>query len=239
MKQRFPVLECTNELWEKIKPILESFGIKDFNNIGDCINKPNFDKYKYLVTNFDLTNINKFEIGNISNFNIPLEEKCYCRKLVHTKEEFLDAVANILNKKYLICDKINIAKKLLRRKKGLKLYHTIYGEVTFDYVDKKTNCIYILANINGKTERKVLNKYGAIIYFSKCECLLFPSKENRDWNQFNVLELNHRVICSDDSKSWFVFDYKRAEKKWKYIVPVEDFDFEAPELSININKSIC
>lgn len=42
MEKKYPVLKCNEELWNEIKPVLESFGIYKFN----CID--NFEEYPFL-----------------------------------------------------------------------------------------------------------------------------------------------------------------------------------------------
>lgn len=144
--------------------------------------------------------------------------------------------------------KINIAEKLKHCKKGTKLYHLMFGEVEFDNADEN----YITITTTDKDNNK--NKYFANIYgiyaedYPDAECLLFPSKDNRDWNNFQVLEKGHRVMCSDDALYWVLAIYlednavktftKDTKCYWKHIVPVEDFDFTAEDITINVEKSI-
>lgn len=62
------------------------------------------------------------------------------------------------------------------------------------------------------------------------------------------LEEGHRVMVSNDGKSWVLKEYKsHTEAKnmvtgvsanWDYIVPAEEFDFNAEDISVNIKKSI-
>lgn len=145
-------------------------------------------------------------------------------------------------------EKINIADKLKYCKKGTKFYHLMFGEVEFDSVDEN----YITITTTDKDNNK--NKYFANIYgiyaedYPDAECLLFPSKDNRNWNNFQVLEKGHRVMCSDDALYWVLAIYlednavktftKDTKCYWKHIVPVEDFDFTAEDITTNKEKSI-
>jgi hypothetical protein len=67
-------------------------------------------------------------------------------------------------------------------KKGTKLYSPIFGECEFDHVSP-CDSIYV----RYKDTQIEFNKYGQ---FSLCdsegECLLFPSKEVREWNKYQV-----------------------------------------------------
>lgn len=148
-------------------------------------------------------------------------------------------------------EKIDIVNKLKHCKKGTKLYSPIFGEVEFDGIEN--NAIYVNTTVND--DEKVRMPFESNGQFYSCypngECLLFPSKDNRDWNSFRVLEEGHRVMVSDDAHNWclrlYVTDNKtihfnsdddKYEMTWKYIVPVEDFDFTAEDITINKEKSI-
>ena len=69
---------------------------------------------------------------------------------------------------------------------GTKLYSTIYGEVEFYELDQSSSYPIILQTYNGF--RPCVTKYGmyAIDYENKGECVLFPSKEQRDWSKFTA-----------------------------------------------------
>lgn len=75
---------------------------------------------------------------------------------------------------------INIANILKDAPKGMKLYSPLFGEVEFLYVDSDNNILVV-------TERHTNYSFTAngIFRVFKChphaECLLFPSKECRDW----------------------------------------------------------
>ena len=72
------------------------------------------------------------------------------------------------------------AKILKNCPKGMKLYSPIYGEVEFTEVSIITGGIG--CKINGCTV--YFNSDGS--YFSGGECMLFPSKKQRDWNEFMI-----------------------------------------------------
>lgn len=147
-------------------------------------------------------------------------------------------------------EKINIADKLKHCKKGTKLYSPLFGEVEFENVDDK---IEIITHTDEEEIYKAFFEKDGKYYiiYKDAECLLFPSKDNRDWNNFQVLKSGHRVMVSDDAHDWclrlyitdnktihFNSDDDKDEMTWKYIVPVEDFDFTAEDITINKEKSI-
>ena len=74
-------------------------------------------------------------------------------------------------------NKINIAELLKDCAKGTKLYSPIFGEV---YLDKiRPHLAIIVTTDKYKEEFLYDGRYGM-----NGECLLFPSKENRDWSKF-------------------------------------------------------
>lgn len=260
MEKKYPVLKCNEEFWKEIKPVLESFGINYFNNDFDNFINPDFNTYPFLVTNYGDYDINEFKLGLIDNPQT--DNYSSLRYLVNTKEEFLSAVAKLLGKEIhetkkdkgsdldidKPMEKINIADKLKYCKKGIKLYSPIFGEVEFDSINY--NAIYV-NTINNDNEI-VSMPFESNGQFYSCypngECILFPSKDNRDWNNFQVLEKGHRVMCSDDALYWSLAIYlkdnivnpftKDIKCYWKYIVPAENFDFTAEDITINKEKSI-
>ncbi len=78
--------------------------------------------------------------------------------------------------------KINIAENLMDCPMGTKLYSPLCGECTLHEVVKDKIFIRTCSN-----ERIVIfDEYGR--YFNDSECLLFPSKDNRDWSKFKTKE---------------------------------------------------
>ena len=75
--------------------------------------------------------------------------------------------------------RINIAEILRNKPSGIKLYSPIFGDCTYCYIHDETGDIC------------VKRQYNVMIYFNfeglyntAGECLLFPSKEMRDWSKF-------------------------------------------------------
>lgn len=104
------------------------------------------------------------------------------------------------------------------------------------------NCPWTILDENGR-------------FYKEGECLVFPSKENRDWERLlkdkkdQLLPFNTPVMVSEGDNYWCLRYYKKCRQcyvskinsngaNWKYIVPVSKFDFEADDLSINIINSI-
>ena len=81
---------------------------------------------------------------------------------------------------------INIADILKDYPKGTKLYSPLYGGVKLEGVRvTKYYTLIDVINLDGKIE----TFYGDGRYydeFPESECLLFPSKDNRDWDKFQI-----------------------------------------------------
>lgn len=82
-------------------------------------------------------------------------------------------------------ENIDLTKILKDCPKGTKLYSTIHGEVTLITSNDTSQHYPISVRLNDKTveiftsEGKLLNKFDG-------ECILFPSKGQRDWNKFKA-----------------------------------------------------
>lgn len=75
---------------------------------------------------------------------------------------------------------MSLAKILKNCPKGMKLYSPIYGEVEFAEVTVLTESIVCKTN-NGFT-----SFFPDGTYYKGGECMLFPSKEQRDWDKFMI-----------------------------------------------------
>ena len=120
---------------------------------------------------------------------------------------------------------INLAKILKYYPKGTKLYSPIYGEVVLDSVQSKS--IYTLAKTNnGATLVVEFTCLGRLHYeFSNSECVLFPSKDQRDWDKFRIPTKKGDVIMFNGQVPCLVTgDYSQNKKKWVCGL-LEDGDF--------------
>lgn len=80
---------------------------------------------------------------------------------------------------------MNIVEILKYCSKGTKLYSTVFGEVTLDKVDiheKYPIVVYRLNHIKTSFTREGYYMKD----FPGSECVLFPSKEQRDWSKFRI-----------------------------------------------------
>ena len=108
---------------------------------------------------------------------------------------------------------------------GTKLYSPVYGEVVLDSVQSKS--IYTLAKTNnGATLVVEFTRLGRLYSeFSNSECVLFPSKDQRDWDKFRIPTKKGDVIMFNGQVPCLVTgDYSQDKKKWVCGL-LEDGDF--------------
>ena len=148
---------------------------------------------------------------------------------------------------------LNLLEILKDAPKGTKLYCTIWGDV--ELVEAQPLWIKCITP-NGTEWHFEMNGKLNAASSGNGECVLFPSKEQRDWSKFKAdLPVDTPVMVTDSSVinfAWrLAFYYKddmvfanghkssetNSTEVWDYIVPVKDFDFNDPKS--NKGKSIC
>jgi len=140
--------------------------------------------------------------------------------------------------------------ELLKNCVGEEAYSTLLGNVKITGVS--ANYIYFVSE---KTRYSgEVAKSGKHWDDEDGECILFPSKENRDWSKFiKPLKKDSIVMASNKGMSRFAIRfYSRnnlcfadgsdskagvSEIEWNYIVPIEYYDRNS-SFEENIKKSI-
>ena len=79
-------------------------------------------------------------------------------------------------------ENIDLTKILKDCPKGWKFYTPIWGEVTFNGI-KREYCGICIDTICGC---QTITIEGYYIYTSGAECIIFPSKDQRDWSKFTA-----------------------------------------------------
>ena len=147
---------------------------------------------------------------------------------------------------------LNLLEILKDAPKGTKLYSTIWGEMGLVEV----TTFAVTCKDKGGIEWKFKDNGHLLASNTEDgECVIFPSKEQRDWSKFKLdLPIDTPVmVCTEHWYSDWVVRYyntnnttfcagkkqidNAGSSQWKYIVPVKDFDFE--NLESNKEKSIC
>jgi len=108
-------------------------------------------------------------------------------------------------------ENINIAEILKDAPRGTKLWSPLCGECEFRGILSSNNVFQIRVKYveeeNNTVQYLCFSLQGKYCNCSKAECLLFPSKENRDWSTFKTL--------------WM---HKHFELEQKVLVPYHDGD---------------
>ena len=80
-------------------------------------------------------------------------------------------------------ENIDLTKILKNCPKGFRLYSIVYGEVAFSAIENGRYPICVLTDNNNSTAYYSSN---GKIYVTRGECVLFPSKDQRDWSKFRL-----------------------------------------------------
>ncbi len=101
-------------------------------------------------------------------------------------------------------NKINIAEILKDKPRGIKLYSMIHGKCSFGAVTDEIFKINFCTSKFGLTQSGecTLIKFGNM--FDGGECIIFPSKEMRDWSKFAWKKGD--VLVSNDGGTEVIFD---------------------------------
>lgn len=124
---------------------------------------------------------------------------------------------------------MDIAEILKKFPKGTKLYSSVYGEV--ELVCVKNNYIYHISCRKKNGYEDSFTNDGRIYFdYPDAECVLFPSKDQRDWSKFGVTDKAtdqkqktefkpfDRVLARDsDDEFWFIEHFGHIESDGSFI----------------------
>ena len=101
-------------------------------------------------------------------------------------------------------ENLNLEKILKYCPKGTKLYSPALGEVDFAAINNYDRTYPII--VKTKDGTFCFTKQGKLYDIEQSECILFPSKDQRDWSKFNIkkprfdpktLKLFDKVLVKD------------------------------------------
>ena len=138
-------------------------------------------------------------------------------------------------------ENLNLVEILKDCPEGTKLYSPVFGEVEFESINDIIGPIVVTTN-TGNTE--CFTADGKMYTYYNGECLLFPSKEQRDWSKFNVekpkfdpktLQPFDKVIVRDtNSEKWriqlfsyiikdcFPYEYHCINSCYNFCIPYNE-----------------
>lgn len=100
----------------------------------------------------------------------------------------------------------NLVSILKHCPEGTKLYSPIYGEVTLYSVNNRRIDV-IATNCSDETTHIKFNRLGRLILdYSNSECVLFPSKDQRDWDKFRIPAKKGDIMMFYDKSAVFMID---------------------------------
>lgn len=140
---------------------------------------------------------------------------------------------------------MNIAEILKNAPKGTKLYSPLFGEVEL----KSVSDVMIEVRV-GESTSTFYNDGSYCKNYPGGECLLFPSKDKRNWDDVYFLKDKAPVMVSDDGYDWRLRNFRDNHVAylldgggnivtycyWNYIVPLSKFNFE--DLHSNILNAL-
>ena len=139
-------------------------------------------------------------------------------------------------------ENLDLTKILEGCPKGIDFYHTVYGTVLFNSIDLDSE--YPIRFIVGKNQVNSVTKSGLAISDYKGECVLLPSKDQRDWSKFvrfwdkpniekfdvNTLQPFDKVLVRDylnecwnvDIFGFILNNYIHCTTTWGYCIPYNE-----------------
>lgn len=135
-------------------------------------------------------------------------------------------------------ENINLTKILKYCPKGYKLYTPLYGEVEFEGI------------IYGKFPIVVTDEFRNIYFTEKglyydapnAECLLFPSKEQRDWSKFTAPWYKKEKFDPKTLKSFdkvLVRDNYKEEWSCNFLSHISNDGVYYPYITLHIGYKFC
>ena len=131
-------------------------------------------------------------------------------------------------------ENLNLVEILKDCPKGTKLYSTIFGEIKFGFIEDNSIYPIVLILLNGGHE--YLTSDGKLYETFGGECILFPSKDQRDWSNFKpkqpkfdpkTLNPFDKVFTNENKKNM-----KAIEVHQEVIALLEAFGYK-PEVKVN------
>lgn len=133
-------------------------------------------------------------------------------------------------------ENLNLAEKLKNVPTGTIFYTTTRGNCELLRINGEKVVVQISIDGTSYTYKYDLDKFERL--GSNGECIIFPSKDQRDWNlfEYNPIKIGTPVMVGNCKQSWSLKYYagngkysnqadKTIEVCWKHVIPVTEFDF--------------
>ena len=141
-------------------------------------------------------------------------------------------------------ENLNLVEILKNCPEGTKLYTTTYGDVELIRVNQNDDVYYPIEIKLSDDSISSVTTDGRLCEYYNGECVLFPSKDQRDWSKFNIKKpkfepktlqpfdkvlmrdgQNYRWICtfySHEREEECTFKYETTDSIHKYCIPYND-----------------
>ena len=113
---------------------------------------------------------------------------------------------------------MNIAEKLKSCQTGMKLYSSIHGEVEFICINGYGDKYPIKCKDKSGYEESFTSDGRVFHDYPDAECVLFPSKKQRDWSKFRLHAKNGDIMMLENGTRPFIF-----RKYLNYSTGIEGF----------------
>ena len=113
-------------------------------------------------------------------------------------------------------EKLNLVEILKDCPEGTKLYSLVHGDVELEAVSQKEDAVYSIEIKLSDFSTEYYTKDGRVFADYLGECVLFPSKDQRDWSKFNPKKLKFnpntlqpfdKVLVRDSCKDKWICDF--------------------------------
>lgn len=136
-------------------------------------------------------------------------------------------------------ENLDLTKILKDCPKGKKLYSAVYGEVEFVGIVEGSYYPIICHRKNIDLKRLTHTACGRLFDKYSGDCVLFPSKTQRDWSKFTIQKKHKEdlpkgtiVICTDTKndicygayiEKGFVKHLRGTDCAWNYVIKMEPY----------------
>ena len=129
-------------------------------------------------------------------------------------------------------ENINLCEILKDCPKGTKLWSPIWGDITFESIDVFDGLVYVRTH---KGVYITLDRDGK--FDTNGECIIFPSKDQRDWSKFERFWDKPKVE-KFDPKTLQPFDKVLVRTELKGVWNIDIFGYKKGPFAVCLNTAI-
>ena len=133
-------------------------------------------------------------------------------------------------------ENLNLVEILKDCPKGTKLYSATYGDVEFIRVNQNDDVYYPIEIKLSDDSISSVTTDGRLCEYYNGECMLFPSREQRDWSKFKP---DQHKKPKFDPRTLQPFDKVLVRNDSKYVWDCNLFSYIKPESEVYKYCSLC